>query len=94
MNVVQKLIQLSRSEVEYLRQASFLPLHLAEIVRSGVCASDESLSLHVSREVAEGFRSALTDRLAKAGFGVDYELTDEGRLLEDLIDRFYVGDGT
>jgi len=94
MNVVQKLIQLSSSEVEYLREASFLPPHLAEIVRSAQLASDGSFSLHVSREVAEGFRSALTDQLAKTGFDVDYEVTGEGRMLEELIDRFYVGDGT
>ncbi len=93
LNVVQKLIRLSRTEAEYLRQASFLPSYLAEIVKSGVYASDESVSLTVSRDVAEAFSSAFTDRLAKAGFGADYELTDEGRLLENLVDRFYVSDG-
>jgi hypothetical protein len=93
MNVAQKLIQLSSREMEYLRQASFLPPYLAEIIRSQ-SASEGSLSLQVSREVAEGFRSAFTDQLARGGFGVDYEPTSEGRMLEELIDRFYVGDGT
>ena len=92
MNVAQRLIRLSRDEVEYLRQASFLPSYLVEIVRSAESASERSFFLRVSRDAADGFRSAFTDRLAKVGFGVDYELTDEGRLLEDLIDRFYVGD--
>ena len=91
MNVAQRLIRLSRNEVEYLRQASFLPSHLVEIVRFAESASEGSLFLRVSRDAAEGFRSAFTDRLAKVGFGVDYELTGEGSLLEDLIDRFYVG---
>lgn len=94
MNVARRLIRLSRDEVEYLRQASFLPSYLEEIVRSAEPASERSFFLRVSRDAAEGFRSAFTDRLAKVGFGVDYELTDEGRLLEDLIDRFYVADKT
>lgn len=52
------------------------------------------MSLYVSQGVAEKFRSIFTDQLAKVGFGVDYELTGEGRTLEGLIDHFYVGDDT
>lgn len=42
----------------------------------------------------EDFCSAFPDRLAKVGYGIDYELTNEGRMFEDLIVCFSVGDGT
>lgn len=94
MNVAEKIIRLSGEEAEYLRRASFLPAYLAEVVKSAQSAGDKSVCLRVSRDVAEGFRSVFTDQLAKVGFDVNYELTDEGRMLEGLIDRFYVGNGT
>lgn len=90
MNVEQKLVKLSSAGWEYLRQASFLPSHLAEMIESAQRASSGSVSLHVSRQVAEEFRSAFTLHLARVGFDIDYEPTSNGRLLEDLIDRFFV----
>lgn len=38
--------------------------------------------------MAEEFRNIFTERLAKIGFDENYELTTEGRMLEDLIDKF------
>ena len=32
----------------------------------------------------------LTELLAKIGFDIDYSLTSEGRIIEDLIDKFLV----
>lgn len=40
------------------------------------------------RDLAEDLRGALTQRLAYAGFDEYYEPTEEGRLLESLIDRW------
>ncbi|HEU4624571.1 MAG TPA: hypothetical protein VFS52_07410 [Steroidobacteraceae bacterium] len=45
----------------------------------------------VTKEIAEHFRTSFTERLAKAGFDSNYEPNYEGKLLEDLIDRFYFG---
>jgi hypothetical protein len=49
---------------------------------------DEARLLKLDREIAERFRDEFTTRLAKVGFGRDYEPTREGKLLENLIDRF------
>jgi len=92
VNVAEKRIYLSRRQVEYLRQASFLPAELAQIVEAVKSEGHEVRVICVSCEVAEEFRSAFTDRLAKVGFDADYEPTDEGRILEELIDRFFLGD--
>lgn len=47
------------------------------------------VSLEVDRDVAERFRSAFTERLARVGFDPGYELTGEGAVLEELIDAFF-----
>jgi hypothetical protein len=91
MNVAENRIQLSRRQVEYLRQSSFLPASLGQIVEAAAPAEDGARVLRISREVAEEFRSAFTDQLAKVGFGADYGPTSDGRILEELIDRFFLG---
>lgn len=53
-------------------------------------SSDGSAVLKLSRDLAEEFREALTNELAKVGFDENYDLTAEGRILEDLIDFFHV----
>jgi hypothetical protein len=92
MDVAEKRIHLSKRHVEYLRQSSFLPASLARLVEAVGSEGDEARVIRVSQEVAEKFRSAFTDQLAKVGFGVDYQPTSEGRILEELIDRFFLGD--
>jgi hypothetical protein len=43
-------------------------------------ASDETVQL----------RGYLTEELALSGFNSDYALNNEGQILEDLIDKFFV----
>lgn len=92
MNVAEKRIHLSQRHVDYLRHASFLPAVLARIIEAVGAKGDEALVICVSREAAEEFRAAFTHQLAKVGFGADYHPTAEGKLLEELIDRFFLGD--
>lgn len=75
-------------EVAYLANSRFLPEDLAQIVRSAEPVDDGARLLTLHQDVAERFRDEFTHRLAKSGFGTNYEPTREGKLLEDLIDRF------
>lgn len=90
MKPEKRAIQLSRQEVTYLRDAKFLPATLARIIDNVSFTSNERGVVEVTDEIAEQFRATFTERLAKAGFDADYEPTYEGKLLEGLIDRFYV----
>lgn len=45
-------------------------------------------SLSLDDATAERCRDGFTEKLAQVGFDSDYDLTDEGEMLEDLIDRF------
>lgn len=83
-----RTVKLAKMEVAYLANSRFLPEDLAEIIRSAELVDDGARLLALHQEVAERFRDEFTTRLAKSGFGTDYEPTREGKLLEDLIDRF------
>jgi|GEM_PF-608734 len=83
-------IRLSRQEIDYLINANFLgPLQI-DAIRDAESPDDASAVLRLSRDSAEEFREAFTNQLAKVGFDENYDLTAEGRILEDLIDRFYI----
>ena len=89
MNAGHERIQLSRDQLEYLQCSSFLPAPLVKIVHTWQLKSSDLFFLHISREVAQEFRSIFTERLARVGFDATYALTSEGRMLEELIDCFY-----
>jgi hypothetical protein len=91
VNVAKNLIKLSKGQVEYLRHSSFLAESLAQIIDAVDGEGIDERVIHISREVAEEFRAAFTHQLAKVGFHPDYEPTQEGRILEELIDCFYLG---
>lgn len=83
-------IRLPRREIQYLINAKFLgPLQI-EAVRVAESCNDGSAVLRLSRNSAEEFREAFTNELAKVGFDENYDVTAEGRILENLIDFFYV----
>jgi hypothetical protein len=85
-----RTIRLSKLDVAYLANAQFLSDDLAQIVSTATVADNDARLLALDRATAERFRDEFTTRLAKAGFGPDYEPTREGKLLEELIDRFGV----
>jgi hypothetical protein len=78
-------VRLSASEIKYLCKADFLPRDVKEKIQT--CDS-EGRTFAVEEELAEECRSTFTQRLAEVGFDLNYEPTEEGRLLESLIDKF------
>lgn len=82
-------VVLSHDETDYLLSAGFLPLALRQRLQSKVNRRlDDTATFELSAATAEEVREALTEQLAKVGFDEAYEPTDEGSLLEELIDRF------
>jgi hypothetical protein len=88
MHPTQNDIHLSTRELMYLKNVDFLPESLARIVEAVRHGGGDKHVLTIQRDTAERFRTAFTNRLATAGFDADYEPTSEGKMLEDLIDRF------
>jgi len=85
----RKIVELSSQQLMYLRNTNFLPTSLLRIVAAAKPIREQRFQLHVPNDIAEEFRSVFTDRLAKVGFKADYEPTSEGKVLEELIDRFF-----
>ena len=83
-------IRLARREIHYLLNAEFLGPRQIEAVRAIELSGDGSAVLELSRNLAEEFREAFTTELARVGFDENYDLTAEGRILENLIDIFHV----
>ncbi len=83
-------VRLSSAQLQHISQAPYLPVEIRRLAEAAVRpanASNKAL-LDIEAETADQFQSAFTDRLAQAGFDSNYELTEEGVLLEDLIDAF------
>lgn len=90
MSISSVTIKLSQQEIEYLGSANFLKPHQIGILKAAKLSGHTGITLKLSRDSAEELREAFTDELAKKGFDENYDLTPEGRILEDLIDRFYI----
>ena len=73
-----------------MRAASYLPDDLRSLVEQVLSdTSARTVALALDELTAERFRAVFTERLAQAGFDSVYGLTEEGVLLEELIDRFF-----
>ena len=82
--------KLSAREMEYLNQLASRDKSLASLLKSQKGTFDCSLAIRLSRDEAEQVRERLTTELAAIGFDCDYSPNADGRMLETLIDRFYV----
>lgn len=88
MNTSVRNIELTQKEFNYLNGSEFLSPHLLACLRRAQWRSDTVATVELAHAIAEEFRTAFTEQLAKVGFDKAYEPTAHGRLLEDLIDRF------
>jgi hypothetical protein len=82
-------IQLTDAQVKYLGDAGFLSTFQLGAIRGVVWQSPSVGTLSLSKAEAETFRDAFTEQLARVGFDASYAPTEEGKMLEDLIDRFF-----
>ncbi len=83
-------IKLSPEELTYLLRENFLEEPLMDLLRTTQRTSKAGI-LNLTEVQADEFRDAFSDRMQDVGFDESYEPTREGKMLESLIDRFYVG---
>ncbi len=87
MNAKRQTAKLLRTDVDYLRHHSLLSDSILNELASKM---QPASSLEIDRKIAESIREVATERLAKVGFDLSYEPTEEGRFLETLIDRLFI----
>lgn len=79
-------IKLSVDDIKYMLSALELTPELRETLESTLrCEAD------LDDDKADELRDLAMDRLEIYGFGPNYEPTEEGKLLEGLIDRLFIG---
>ncbi|HTN36794.1 MAG TPA: hypothetical protein VL053_06940 [Arachidicoccus sp.] len=84
------IIKLSKNQFDYLgysfsEDQKVLRLKLKEIRKE-----NQSVIIEVDESTVDEIRDWASEELQKKGFDINYELTDEGKILEALIDAFYI----
>lgn len=82
-------IELNKNEYNYLCQSSFLANRHQEVLSSSK-QCDGKYSLKISEDQADEIRDLCGEQLQLVGFNEKYELTSEGKILESLIDKFFI----
>ena len=82
--------QLSAVEFDYLFHLASCDEWLAGLLNLHKGAQGRGAVIRLSRAEIEQLRDYLTTKLALVGFDENYAPNEQGRILEQLIDRFYV----
>jgi hypothetical protein len=84
-----KIIKLKKAEFVYLMTSQFIPFNLKYLIRFYNKINDDNYILTISEENADLLRDLFGEQLQFSGFDEQYKLTEEGEILEDLIDKFF-----
>lgn len=81
------MITLSLQEIQFILMTLPLPTHLKDELARLRYESNKS----ISDDMADELRDLCTERLDAHGFDASYAPTEEGKILEALIDKLFVG---
>jgi hypothetical protein len=82
--------QVSMDELEYLKELASGDESVASLLGSLDGTPSGRVTVLLTRSEAERVRDRLTTELAARGFDQNYSPNNLGRMVEGLIDRFYV----
>jgi hypothetical protein len=80
----------SAEELAYIEQLASGDESLAGLLRSKERAHGRKVTIRLGHAEAEQLRDYLTKQLAAVGFDRNYSPNEQGRMLENLIDRFHL----
>jgi len=83
------IINLSREEFNYLCSKQLMPDNWLRQLHGNSCAWGNSYIFNISEDEAETIRDICIEKLQQSGFDEDYNLTEEGHIIENLIDKFF-----
>lgn len=81
------MISLSQEDVQFMLSV----LQLTTELKESLAARGAGDVVVIQDDVADELRDLCTERLDTHGFDQNYELNDEGEILESLVDKLYVG---
>ncbi len=80
----------SADEWDYLRRLSSEEPRIARLAGGSEPITPNPRTINLEPADIQELRGYLTERLARLGFDGKYDVNEEGRLLEQLIDRLFV----
>jgi hypothetical protein len=90
MEEARREFHLSKIEWACVTQVASGDELLSNLFKEKPTMSGAKAIVRLDRKTSERLRDLLSEHLAKVGFDRDYVPNDQGRLLEGLIDKFYV----
>jgi len=84
------IIKLNQKQFDYLKDG-FSEEEMLELKLKHVGKENQFVFIEIDKTTAEKVREWASDELQKKGFDINYELAQDGELLEGLIDVFYIG---
>lgn len=82
-------VKLNDKEYSYIHKAKFLDENHRKLFLFPKKEGAEYV-LNFSENQADELRDLCGEQLQVAGFDENYELTEEGKILESLIDKFFI----
>jgi hypothetical protein len=83
-------IILNKDEFSLLSTSSYIPREFVNYLNT--CSeTDRIYLLRLPEDIVEELRDLFIEQLQISGFDEQYRLTAEGKILEQLIDKFYLG---
>lgn len=84
-------VRLTVGEFNYLTRSEIFPLPMREIILKSATHYPTCYILNVSDDFAVEIRELCSENIGVVGFDKNYELTEEGKTVESLIDKFFIG---
>jgi len=83
------IVKLNKNQFDYLDNS--LSDHRPDLKSElHIKKEDQYVFVEINEDVADEIRDWAGEELQKKGFDFNYELTSQGKILEELIDAFYI----
>ena len=86
---LKKIIVLLNDELNILKSVAEKN-KIVELILKTQTEINERVIITADAQQCREAGDALVDLLAEIGFDIDYSLTSEGRVIDDLIDKFFI----
>jgi hypothetical protein len=84
-----KFIKINGREFSYLMSSDFICNESIYLIRESVRKNGYHYILTITEDNADKLRDIFGEQLQAAGFQKNYQLTEEGKILEELVDKFF-----
>lgn len=83
-------VKLTKNVFEYLCYSLIKKQELLQFKLKEITKKNQSVILEIDEATADEIRDWASEELQEKGFDINYKFTDEGKILIELIDLFYV----